>query len=85
MATAAIAGIGGYTAAIVTVRLGLPYPLALVAAVAMGAITGTMLAIFTAGMRDFILKLATLASAKPSPCWPSTGTISAAAQPALRD
>jgi branched-chain amino acid transport system permease protein len=61
MATAAIAGIGGYTAAIVTVRLGLPYPLALAAAVAAGGITGLVIAVFTAGMRDFILKLATLA------------------------
>ena len=61
MATAAIAGIGGYGAAIVTVKFGLPYPVALVAAVCLGAFVGAVLAIFTAGMRDFILKLATLA------------------------
>ena len=61
MATAAIAGVGGYLAAVLTVKFGWALlPGDLPAAIA-GALVGTMLALLTLKMRDFILKLTTLA------------------------
>ena len=61
MATAAIAGVGGYLAAVLTVKFGWPLlPATCLAAIA-GALVGTMLALLTLKMRDFILKLTTLA------------------------
>ena len=62
LATAAIAGVGGYTAGVLTSRYGVPFAPAVVAAAVMGAALGTVLAALTARMRDFILKLTTLAA-----------------------
>ena len=61
MATAAIAGVGGYLAAVLTAKFGWALlPATCLAAIA-GALVGTMLALLTLKMRDFILKLTTLA------------------------
>ena len=61
MATAAIAGVGGYLSAVLTVKFAWPLlPATALAAVA-GALVGVMLALITLKMRDFILKLTTLA------------------------
>jgi branched-chain amino acid transport system permease protein len=61
MATAAFAGIGGYVAAVLTTNFDWPFlPAILVAALA-GALLGGLLAVLTVRMRDFILKLTTLA------------------------
>ena len=61
LATAAIAGVGAYAAAVLTVKFGWPFaPTILVAAVG-GALLGILLALITLKMRDFILKLTTLA------------------------
>lgn len=61
MATAAIAGVGGYASGVLTVKFGAPFILSVVAAAALSALVGTALALITAKMRDFILKLTTLA------------------------
>ena len=61
MATAAIAGVGAYFAAILTAKWGWPFLPALGLAGAAGAVVGAMLALITLRMRDFILKLTTLA------------------------
>ncbi len=61
MATAAIAGVGGYVSAILTVKFGWPFLLAILLAAVAGAVVGTLLALVTLKMRDFILKLTTLA------------------------
>src|SRR3954453_8256597 len=61
MATAAIAGVGGYLAAGLPVNFGWPFLPAICMAAAAGALVGTMLALVTLKMRDFILKLTTLA------------------------
>jgi branched-chain amino acid transport system permease protein len=61
LATAAIAGVGAYGAAILTAKMGWPFlPTIFVAALA-GMIVGVLLAVVTLKMRDFILKLTTLA------------------------
>src|SRR3954470_19996527 len=61
MATAAIAGVGGYMGAVVTVNFGWPFVPAIAMAAAAGALVGMVLALVTLKMRDFILKLTTLA------------------------
>jgi branched-chain amino acid transport system permease protein len=61
LATAAIAGIGGYVAAILTTNFGWGFILAIAVAVISGALVGAMIAALTVKMRDFILKLTTLA------------------------
>ena len=61
LATAAIAGIGGYAAAILTTNFGWPFLPATVVAVVAGAVVGTFIAAVTVKMRLFILKLTTLA------------------------
>jgi branched-chain amino acid transport system permease protein len=61
MATAAIAGVGGYLAAILTVKQGWPFLPAIAMAAVAGALVGAALALVTLKMRDFILKLTTLA------------------------
>jgi len=61
MATAAIAGVGGYLSAILTVKFAWPMLPSTVLAALAGAIVGTALALLTLRMRDFILKLTTLA------------------------
>lgn len=61
MATAAIAGVGGYCSGVLTVKFGVPFVAAVVAAAALAALVGAVLALLTARMRDFILKLTTLA------------------------
>ena len=61
MATAAIAGVGGYLAAVLTVKFGWPLLPATALAAAAGALVGVVLALLTLKMRDFILKLTTLA------------------------
>lgn len=61
MATAAIAGVGGYLAAVLTVKFGWPLLPSTVLAALAGAVVGAFLAIITVKMRDFILKLTTLA------------------------
>lgn len=62
LATAAIAGVGGYASGVLTSRFGVPYLPALMAATVVGALLGVVLAVITLRMRDFILKLATLAA-----------------------
>jgi branched-chain amino acid transport system permease protein len=61
MATAAIAGVGGYLSGVLTVKFGVPFVPAVIAAAAAGCMVGAVLAALTAKMRDFILKLTTLA------------------------
>src|SRR6201996_5321929 len=61
MATAAIAGVGGYLSGVLTVKFGVPFIPAVLAATAAGCVVGTVLAALTSKMRDFILKLTTLA------------------------
>jgi branched-chain amino acid transport system permease protein len=61
LATAAIAGIAGYASAVLTVKFGWPFaPTVLIGAIA-AAVSGVLLALLTLKMRDFILKLTTLA------------------------
>ena len=62
LATAAIAGVGAYTAGILTSRYDVPFIPAVIAGAALGAATGAVLALLTVRMRDFILKLTTLAA-----------------------
>jgi branched-chain amino acid transport system permease protein len=62
LATAAIAGVGGYTAGVLTTNFGVPFIPAVAAGAAAGALIGTVLALLTLRMRDFILKLTTLAA-----------------------
>ncbi len=61
MATAAFAGIGGYVAAVLTTNFDWPFLPAIAVAAAAGALLGGLLALLTVRMRDFILKLTTLA------------------------
>jgi branched-chain amino acid transport system permease protein len=61
MATAAIAGVGGYFSAILTVKFDWPFLPAIAMAAGAGAMVGILLALVTLKMRDFILKLTTLA------------------------
>lgn len=61
MATAALAGVGGYCSGVLTVKFGWPFVPAVVVAAALAAVVGTALALLTARMRDFVLKLTTLA------------------------
>jgi branched-chain amino acid transport system permease protein len=61
LATAAIAGIGGYIAAVLTTNFGWPFLPATAIAVLAGALVGTFVAAVTVKMREFILKLTTLA------------------------
>lgn len=61
MATAAIAGVGGYASGVATVKFGVPFAASVVLASGLAALVGTLLAVLTARMRDFVLKLTTLA------------------------
>ena len=61
LATAAIAGIGGYISGVLTVNFGVPFWPAVFAATAAGGLIGTFLAAITVRMSLFILKLTTLA------------------------
>src|SRR5204862_4872620 len=61
MATAAIAGVGAYLSAILTAKWGWPFLSGIVFAAVIGAAVGALLALVTLRMRDFILKLTTLA------------------------
>src|SRR5437763_2649289 len=61
MATAAIAGVGAYFSAILTAKWGWPFLSGIVFAAVIGAALGALLALVTLRMRDFILKLTTLA------------------------
>jgi branched-chain amino acid transport system permease protein len=61
MATAAIAGVGGYLSAVLTLNFGWPLLPAVTLGAAAGAMVGVFLALITLQMRDFILKLTTLA------------------------
>jgi branched-chain amino acid transport system permease protein len=61
MATAAIAGVGGYCSGVLTVKFGVPFVPAVVLSAALACAVGTGLALLTSNMRDFILKLTTLA------------------------
>lgn len=61
MATAAIAGFGAYGAGVLTVRFGVPFALAISVGALLGGLVGAALAVLTARMRDFVLKLTTLA------------------------
>src|SRR3954454_3807456 len=61
MATAAIAGVGAYLSAILTAKWGWPFLSGILFAAAVGAAVGALLALVTLRMRDFILKLTTLA------------------------
>ena len=61
LGTAAVSGIGGYLSAVLTTRLGLPFPVAVIAAMFAGAIVCSVLAMMTCRMEMFVLKLVTLA------------------------
>jgi branched-chain amino acid transport system permease protein len=61
MATAAIAGVGGYLSGVLTVKFGVPFAAAVAAAAVAGCLVGGTLGLLTSRMRDFILKLTTLA------------------------
>jgi branched-chain amino acid transport system permease protein len=61
MATAAIAGVGGYASGVLTVKFGVGFVPAVIAAAFLASLVGAALAVLTAKMRDFILKLTTLA------------------------
>lgn len=61
MATAALGAIGGYAAAVLTTNFDWPLLPAIAAACVLGGLVGTLLAVLTVKMRDFILKLTTLA------------------------
>ena len=61
MATAAIAGVGGYASGVATVKFGVPFAASVILAAGLAALVGTLLALLTARMRDFVLKLTTLA------------------------
>jgi branched-chain amino acid transport system permease protein len=61
MATAALAAIGGYASAVLTTNFDWPFLPAILVACALGAGCGALLALLTIRMRDFILKLTTLA------------------------
>ena len=61
LATAAIAGIGGYSAAVLTTNFEWPFVPATVVAIVAGGLVGAFIAAITVKMRDFILKLTTLA------------------------
>ena len=61
LATAAIAGLGGYAAAILTRNFGWPFVPAILMGAVVGAFVGAFIAAVTLRMRDFILKLTTLA------------------------
>src|SRR3984885_1570958 len=62
MATAAVAGVGGYTSGILTVKFGVPFVPAVAGGALLGGLLGCVLALLTLKMRDFILKLTTLAA-----------------------
>src|SRR5258708_39620846 len=61
MAPAGIAGVGGYLPGVLRVKFGMPFAVAVAAATIAGSLVGAALALLTAKMRDFILKLTTLA------------------------
>lgn len=61
MATAAIAGVGGYVGAILTTNINWPLPAAILASVVACGVLGGLIGLITMRMRDFILKLTTLA------------------------
>jgi branched-chain amino acid transport system permease protein len=61
MATAAFAGVGGYVAAVLTTNLDWPFIPALAVTTVVGAIVGCIVALVTLKMKDFVLKIATLA------------------------
>ena len=61
LCTAAIAGIGGYSSAVLTTNLGWSFMPSVIAGAFCGAVIGTLLAVITARMALFILKLTTLA------------------------
>jgi len=61
MATAAIAGAAAYFAGVLTVNFEVSFYLAIFASIIFGALLGGLLALAISNMRDFILKLTTLA------------------------
>jgi branched-chain amino acid transport system permease protein len=61
MATAAIAGVGGYASGVLTVKFGIGFVPAIMISVLFAGAVGAALALLTSKMRDFILKLTTLA------------------------
>jgi len=61
VATAGLASLGAYTAAILTTKLGWPYPLSLLAGTLMGTLGGFLLAVPLARLRGVFQAIATLA------------------------
>jgi branched-chain amino acid transport system permease protein len=61
MATAAFAGVGGYVSAVLTTNFDWPFLPAAAAACVAGALIGALVALVTVNMKDFVLKIATLA------------------------
>jgi branched-chain amino acid transport system permease protein len=61
VATAGLASIGAYTAAILTTKLGWPYPMSLLAGTFMGTLGGFLLAVPLARLRGVFQAIATLA------------------------
>lgn len=61
MATAAIAGTGGYLAAVLTTNLDWPLWSAVASSIVVCGLLGGIIGVITVRMRDFILKLTTLA------------------------
>jgi branched-chain amino acid transport system permease protein len=60
LGNAAFAGIGGYTAGILTTQLGIPYEIALVAGALMAALVGFLLGLPVLRLRGVFLAMATL-------------------------
>lgn len=61
MATAAFAGLGGYVSAVLTTNFDWPFLPAVAMACIAGAAIGSIVALVTVRMKDFVLKIATLA------------------------
>jgi branched-chain amino acid transport system permease protein len=61
VAHAAIAGLAGYLSAVLTTNFGAPFGVAILAGVALGAVTGALLAAATLRMNPLVAGLATLA------------------------
>jgi branched-chain amino acid transport system permease protein len=61
VAHAAIAGMGGYLGAVLTTNFGWPFPLAILAGMVLGFLTGAFLAAVTLQMNELVAGLTTLA------------------------
>jgi branched-chain amino acid transport system permease protein len=60
VAHAALAGMGGYTGAVLTTNFGWPFPLAIAAGTALGFVTGLLLGLLIVRMNELVAGLTTL-------------------------